>query len=371
MVLVVFIGTVYTVGCSQKQEIADKSPVKTTQNTVVDQNGREVVIPEKTDRLVMTALPLPSTYALTGEPVEKIVGMHPGAKGAIANSIMGKMHPELLKAETSFVEGTDLNIEQLLKLKPDLVFYWGDYQNQHEQLETAGVPAIGVKTQGEGDALYTLETWLEIYGKVFRRDAEIKEVIKYGREVLREIEDKTAGIKDEERVKTLVLFQHGEKEITVPGQGHYGQFWIETTGGYNVAEDINVTANVNMEQIYKWDPQIVFISSFTDTMPEDLYQNKIKGQNWSKVDAVKNKRVYKIPVGVYRWYPPSGDAPLMLKWVAQHQYPEIFTYDMEKEVKEYYQKFYNYRLTTEETQSILNTKKEASQGTKGQFGGQK
>ncbi len=371
LALVIFIGTVYTAGCSQKQEIADKSPVKTTQNTVVDQNGREIVIPEKADRLIMTALPLPSAYALTGEPVEKIVGMHPGAKGAIANSIMGKMHPELLKVETSFVEGTDLNIEQLLKLKPDLVFYWGDYQNQHEQLEKAGVPAIGVKTQGEGDALYTLETWLEIYGKVFSRDAEIKEVIKYGREVLKEIEDKTARIKDEERVKTLVLFQHGEKEITVPGTGHYGQFWIETTGGYNVAREINVTANVNMEQIYKWDPQIVFISSFTDTMPEDLYQNKIKGQDWSKVDAVKNKRVYKIPVGVYRWYPPSGDAPLMLKWVAQHQYPEIFTYDMEKEVKEYYQEFYNYQLTTEEAQSILNTKKEASQGTRGQFSGQK
>ncbi len=351
-------------GCNQNQKKSEESLAQQSQEFVVDQNGRVVVIPEKVDRVIMTALPLPSAYALTGEPVDKIVGMHPGAQGAIAHSIMGKMHPELLGVETSFIEGTELNIEQLLKLKPDLVFYWGSYQNQHKQLEKAGIPAIGVKTQGDGDALYTLETWLEIMGKVFGRDGEIKEVITYGHNVLQEIKEKTSDIKEEERVKSLVLFRHSDKEITVPGVGHYGQFWIETTGGYNVAREINVTASVNMEEIYKWNPEVIFISTFTETMPEDLYANNIEGQDWSKIAAVKNKRVYKIPVGVYRWYPPSGDAPLMLKWMAQHQYPEKFNYDMEQEVKDYYQRFYNYQLTDQEINSILCATKEAAQGTK-------
>lgn len=365
VILLMLFSVFYLVGCGQKQEKAADSLGKQSQKTVRDQNGREIVVPDKVDRVIMTALPLPSVYSLTGEPVDKIVGMHPGAKGAIANSIMGKMHPELLKVDTSFVEGTDLNIEQLLKLKPDLVFYWGSYQNQHKQLEKAGIPAIGVKTQGAGDALYTLETWLEIMGKVFGRDTEIKEVVTYGQDVLKEIEAKTEDMPAEERVKSVVLFRHSDKEITVPGAGHYGQFWIEATGGYNVANKINVTDNVNMEEIYKWNPDIIFITTFTETMPEDLYANRIKGQDWSKVAAVKNKRVYKIPVGVYRWYPPSGDAPLMLKWMAQHQYPEIFTYDMKKEVKDYYQRFYNYELTADEIESILCATKKTAEGTKG------
>ena len=365
MAFIIILTLVCMNGCKKNLDTLSKK----SQKTVIDQNGKEVVVPEKIDRIALTALPLPSAYALTGEPIEKIVGMHPGSKGAIANSIMGKMYPGLLNADTSFIEGTDLNIEQLLKLAPDLVIYWGDYRNQTEQLEKAGIPAIGVKTQGDGDALYTLETWLDIMGKVFGREAEIKKIIKYGKEISDEVSEKTKEIKSERRVKSLILFQHSEKDITVPGKGHYGQVWIEKTGGINIANEINSTASVNMEQIYAWDPEILFITSFTDTMPEDLYENKIKGQDWSKVKAVKNKKVYKIPVGVYRWYPPSGDAPLMMKWMAVHQYPDFFSYNMEKAVIEYYKEFYNYEISLDEANAILHPVRDTAEGAKGQFTG--
>ena len=64
--------------------------------TVVDQNGMEVTIPENPERLVTTALPLPSIYALTGEPIENLVGVHPDSTSAIENSIMAAMYPELV-----------------------------------------------------------------------------------------------------------------------------------------------------------------------------------------------------------------------------------------------------------------------------------
>ncbi|MCT4566433.1 MAG: ABC transporter substrate-binding protein [Maledivibacter sp.] len=347
-------------------ESLDKQASDVKGKTIIDQNEREVVLPEKTDNVVMTALPLPSIYALTGESVDKIVGMHPGSKSAIENSIMGKMTPELINKETGFIEGTDLNIEEVLKLEPDIAFYWGSYTNQQEQWEKAGIPAIAVKTQGGGDALETLSSWLKIFGKVFDKESKVDEVIKYGEKTLADIQTKTDGIADGEKSKSVILFKHSESEIVVPGKGHYGQFWIEATGGYNVAREINVTANVNMEQVYKWNPKIIFISSFTETMPQDLYDNNIKGQDWSKVDAVKNKRVYKIPVGVYRWYPPSGDVPLMMKWMAKHQYPELFEdLNMKEETKQYYKTFYNYELKDDDVEGILNPAKEAANGTGG------
>ncbi|SHK02242.1 ABC transporter substrate-binding protein [Paramaledivibacter caminithermalis] len=350
----------------EANKTSDKQDIEAKKEIIIDQNGREVILPEKIDNVVMTALPLPSIYALTGEAVDKIVGMHPGAKSAIENSIMGKMTPELVNKETGFIEGTDLNIEEVLKLKPDIAFYWGSYTNQQEQWEKAGIPAIAVKTQGGGDALETLSSWLKILGKVFNKESRVDEVIKYGEKTLADIQSKTDGIPVEEKAKALILFKHSESEIVVPGKGHYGQFWIEATGGYNVAREINVTANVNMEQVYKWNPQIIFISSFTETMPQDLYDNNIEGQDWSKVDAVKNKRVYKIPVGVYRWYPPSGDVPLMMKWMAKHQYPELFEeLDMKEETKQYYKTFYNYELRDDDVEGILNPAKAAANGTGG------
>jgi iron complex transport system substrate-binding protein len=353
------------------QETVDN---KATENTevevssekiVVDQNGTEVLVPENVDKLVMSALPLPSIYALTGEPLDKVVGMHPGAKSAIESSIMGKMYPELLDASTGFVEGTDINIEELLKLNPDLVFYWGPYSNQTQQLKESGIPSIGVKTQGGGDALLTLASWLEIMGQVFDKESEVQNVIKYGENTLNEISQKVSNIEDDEKVNSLFLFKHSSQEIIVPGKGHYGDWWITEAGGKNVAGEIDVTKNVNMEQIYKWNPQVIFITSFTSTMPEDLYENRIEGQDWSGVDAVINKRVYKVPVGVYRWYPPSGDVALMMKWMAESQYPEVFDYDMKEEVKSYYNEFYGYDLLEEEIDSILNSSQDSAKGTGG------
>lgn len=333
--------------------------------TIVDQSGRTVEIPEDIERVVMTALPFPSIYAITGEPIDKVAGMHPGSRGAIENSIMGEMYPELLEVPSGFIEGTDINIEELLKLNPDVVFYWADYANQTKQLEEAGITAIGVNTQGDGDALLTLQSWLEIMGEVFNQQDQVGAVIDYGEKVSQEIQAVVGELPEAERPQSMFLFRHDSQEIIVPGAGHYGDVWIESTGGINVAKEIDVTAAVNMEQIYQWNPEIIFISSFTSTTPQDLLENNIEGQDWSQIDAVKNGRVYKVPVGVYRWYPPSGDVPLMMKWMALHQQPDYFQYDMKQEVLSYYQQFHQYDLTEDQAIGILNPVEATSQGTSG------
>ncbi len=362
LVLGIFTVQLGASGASDDSASADK-PV--AGRSIVDQNGTTVVLPEKIERVVLTALPLPSIFALTGAPLDMIVGMHPGSKSAIANSVMNDMYPGLADRETGFIEGTDINIEALLNLQPDLVIYWGAYSNQTKQFKEAGIPAIGVGTQGKGNALLTLSTWLDIMGEVFDRKGETGRVIDYGNKTMEAISAKVDKLSGSDKPRSLFLFKHGEEVITVPGKGHYGDWWISSTGGVNVASSIDVTANVNMEQIYEWNPEIIFISSFTPTMPEDLYSNSIAGQDWSSVSAVKNRRVYKVPVGVYRWYPPSGDVPLMMKWMAQKQHPELFKYDMVKEIQSYYSEFYGYSLDTAGAEKILNTAKEASQGTGG------
>ena len=49
----------------------------------------------------------------------------------------------------------------------------------------------------------------------------------------------------------------------------------------------------------------------------DFYENRLDGQDWSGISAVKNRRVYKIPAGLYRWAPPNSfEKPLYMKWTA-------------------------------------------------------
>lgn len=329
---------------------------------VTDMNGREVQVPTEIDSVVLTALPLPSIYALTGAPIEDLTGVHPGSTSAIENSVMAAMYPELVGIADNFIAGTDINVEELLKIDPDVVIYWAEYENQYEALKSVGIPAVGVKGAENGDVIETLSTWLDIMGQIFGTAGNTQEVIDYAGQVRDEVTEGLADVKEEEKPRVLYLYNHSKEEISASGSNFYGGYWIEAAGGTNVAAELESFGNVNMEQIYQWDPEIIIITTFTDTMPEDLYNNTIEGQDWSSVSAVKNGKVYKEPLGVYRWFPPSGDAPLMFKWMAQTLHPEIFDYNMEEEIIDYYKEFYDYELTKEQAQGILEASPEAAKG---------
>lgn len=368
-------------GCSTSDASETESKETTSQSSqetvekdgyieVVDQNNMTAKVPKDASRVILTALPLPSIYAITGAPIENLVGMHPGSASAIENSVMKSMYPDLVNVPSNFIDGLDINIEEMMKLDPDVVMYWAEYTNQYDVMTEAGIPAVGVKTQAGGDALKTMESWLEIMGTMFGTDSDngnAAKVLDYGKKVQDEIAEVVKTIPEEEKPKVLYLYNHSADEISVSGNGFYGGFWIESAGGVNSAAEIQGHSIVNMEQIYEWNPDIILITTFTETMPEDLLNNTIEGQDWSQVAAVKNGKVYKEPLGTYRWFPPSGDAPLMAKWMAQTLHPDLFTYDMTQEIISYYDEFYQYSLTLEQAEGILKANPEAAKGAS--FGG--
>ena len=76
---------------------------------------------------------------------------------------------------------------------------------------------------------------------------------------------------------------------------------------------------------------------------------------------MKEQKVYKFPLGMYRWFPPASDTPLVLKWLAQKNQPELFAdIDMEEEVRAYYKEFYGVELTEEDIAQIFHPASEAS-----------
>ena len=159
----------------------------------------------------------------------------------------------------------------------------------------------------------------------------------------------------------LILFNYANGVIKTSGSNFFGEYWIEATGGVNVASELSGTPEINMEQIYEWNPDIIYITNFSPYQPEDLYNNTIEGHDWSTVKAVQEQKVYKYPLGMYRWFPPASDTPLVLKWMAQMNQPELFAdVDMEEEVRAYYNEFYHVELTDEEIDQIFHPASEAS-----------
>ena len=139
--------------------------------------------------------------------------------------------------------------------------------------------------------------------------------------------------------------------MVTSGRKFFGQFWCDAVGGRNVAEGVaaeNSNAVINMEQVYEWNPDIIFITNFTPVQPEDLYENAVGQDDWSPVKAVQDKQVYKLPLGTYRSYTPSTDTPMTLLWMAKQVYPDLFPdVDITREVKNYYEEMYGVELSSQ------------------------
>ncbi len=342
------------------------SPEQTVQaatRTVVDHAGNEITLPAEINKIVISSLlPLPSVYCLFEGSTEKLAGIHPSSMAAAKNSILPKVVPDIVNVTTDFMKGNDINIEELLKLKPDVVFYSATNTDEYDKLREAGIPAVGFSTSNWGfNCVETFENWVKLLGEVLQQQDKAAGIAEYGHQVYDEVQavfDRAGQI---EKPRVLILFNYAGGVIKTSGSNFFGQYWIESTGGVNVAAELKGTPEINMEQIYEWDPDIIYITNFSPYLPEDLYNNAIDGYDWSNVKAVREGKVYKFPLGMYRWFPPASDTPLVLKWLAQKNQPELFAdIDMKAEVKAYYQRFYNMELSDEDIHQIFNPAREAA-----------
>ena len=282
---------------------------------------------------------------------------------AAQNSQLAKIFPNVLNASTDFVQGGVVNAEELIKLDPDIVIYAAGAEEEYNIITEAGLTAVGISARNfDYDCVRTFEEWVKILGEIFNEQDKAAGIADYGYEVHDEIQAKLdeAG-EDLERPRAMILFNYGAGSTTVGANGFFSEYWLTSTGAVNVATDLTGTPEVNMEQIYEWDPEIIYITNFSPALPEDLYNNAVGEDDWSSVTAVKNKQVYKMPLGMYRWFPPASDTPLVLQWLAKHNQPELFAdIDMEQEMKDYYQRFYGVELTDDDINEIFNPAREAS-----------
>lgn len=349
-----------TTSSSDKQTTAEEKMIQ-------DQLGRDVAIPGDVDRVVVGGiLPYFSTWFVATNSTKEIVGMHPNSYNAASNSMLAKMSPDVLKASTDFIQNGELNVEELMNVDPQVYFEIANDTKSIEKLDEAGISTVALQTVEVADAnpVETFNSWLKVTAEIKGGDAldRADKYVDNVTNVQKEIDTKLKNVEKEDKPRVLVLHQHSDKSIVVAGQNLWGEYWVNQTGGYDIVSGDGVQGQkeVNMEQIYKWNPDIIYITNFTETQPEDLFNNKISGQDWSDVKAVQDKKVYKIPLGIYRWFPPSGDAPLMLKWMANHNQPELFDYDMNDEIKTYYKEFYNFDVTDDEVETILHPSSEAA-----------
>ncbi|WP_352402518.1 ABC transporter substrate-binding protein [Synergistes jonesii] len=335
---------------------------------ITDHAGDSVAVPEKIERIAVAGiLPFPSVLTVFLGSAEKLVGIPPASMGAAKVGLLGEIFPEILKAETNFTSGLDLNIEELMRLRPDIVFYLAGNKEMGRMIKNAGLTAVAISpTKWDYDVMRTYDEWIKTLSSIFPENKKAEAASSYSRGVYGDVQKRVKNVRPEERKKVLFLFQYDDKRMVTSGRSFFGQYWCDAIGAKNAAEEVpadNANAVITMEQVYRWNPDVIFITNFTPAMPDDLYNNRIGGDNWSNVAAVKNHAVYKMPLGMYRSYTPGADTPITFMWMAQKVYPELFgKINVEREACSYYKKIFGITLTDKQLKGIFNQGRASAEG---------
>lgn len=344
---------------STEEKVATKNEAGS--HIVTDHAGHEVEVPNKIEKIVIDQVPILSTYMAYNEgKAPYIVGYAGSLKQVISGTVLKDMAPELLDATNTVQGQSDLNVEEIMKLKPDVIFYNAKNQDRYEKLSKTGVPCIGFVTMGAdtpADPINRYGEWLKLLEDVFGEKGKMDDFLKAGDEIVKDVEERIAKVPEEKRPSGMILWKYQEGTPIVAGKGTFGDFWLKRLKVKNVAEEAKGYAKVNVEQIYAWNPDVFYLDGpgLLNIKTEDVYNNSVEGFDFSNLKSVKDKRVYNSKLGMWNWLTPNPDAPLVLAWLASETYPDAFKdYDLKKVIKDYYQKWYNYELSDEQIEDMFN-----------------
>jgi iron complex transport system substrate-binding protein len=341
--IMMILTVVWSTGCTKKQSNQTQS-IQSTKKTITDMTGRKVTIPLHVNRVAISGTAMTQLAVMLGGN-SKIVATVPSIK---SNPWYMKIYPKIKTVSVPFDK--EVNIEELIKSKPDVVVLWSGKEELQKKIEKLGIPVIIIYY----DTPEELKKSVTLMGNLLG-DKETKkaaEFCSYYDSNIKRITEKTSSISADNKVK---VYYSAESPLSTDGNNSIVTSWIEMSGGINLAAQNGITGmsqNVPMEDVVKWNPDVIVVR---DAPNKDAI---LKDVRFKDINAVKNNKIYINPKGVNVWCARSGDEALQVLWAAKILHPDMFEdIDMNKEVKEFYKTYYSYDVSNEELEDIMNPKK--------------
>lgn len=331
--------------------------------TLTDQAGRTVTLPKAAERIASIPIPMASTIIAMDGGTSKLVGMNPTAKSAIVEGVLGKIFPEARDIPSDITAPNFIpNVEELAATNPELVIQWADYgADLVDPISNAGLNVALISYGTEEKARYYQNMVATAMGKPDRA----AEINGWRDVVAKELADKAKAIPADKKPKVLYLGRALENLTASGSKGNYNAWYIDLVGGVNASADVEGNGTtISPEQIAEWNPDVILLNSFEAKLGIDrIYNDPIL----SLTKAAQEKKVYKMPLGGYRWDPPSQESPLTWMWLANLLHPDVFTYDLRAEMKKAYKALYNYDLGDDDIDGILWTQMQGDATNYAQF----
>lgn len=310
-----------------------------TKITVTDVTGRVVTLDKPASKILGTHNPSLNTAIVLGGGDKYIAGF--GNK-----KMANKLYNYVMDDYDGIVEigkGNNINFETVVTLgKNNVAILPERFKNQVEQFENVGVKAVVALPNAE--SFDTIKNSLTIVGKVLGADDRAKEINAFIDKNIAE----TKKIAGEVKTRPSVLFLGSSSPFSVATTSMIQTDIIEMAGGANAVKGIEVKgdfAEVNIEQIIAWNPDIIWVPKYATYTVESLLDDP----KWSGIKAIRNKAVYVFPSELEPWDYPTASAVLGLRWGLYSLHPELYSLnDLMKNADEFYNMVYGVKFTAEQ-----------------------
>ncbi len=246
------------------------------------------------------------------------------------------------------------SLEEILAARPDVVFLNAALDPQAlARLAAAGIPALvsqPVRPPATAlDFAADSRAMVLLFGRVLGGEAERRAEAwcAYFDERVHFVESRVAALPEDRRPR--LYYVRGPRALSTQGRGGYTT-WIGTMAGARMVVDRSAIGNkgeASMEELVRWDPQVIVVGR------QYSLGVVLDDPRWRDIAALRDRRVYPSPVGVFYW-DGGPEQVLLLQYLAKLLHPDLFAdLDMVAEVKGYYARFYGTALSDAEAALLL------------------
>lgn len=309
--------------------------------TIVDMQGNSVEIPAGTQTIASGKGNLTQITLIVGGP-SAVATLGQGADCS-EGTLMHAMFPSLHGLET-FGEN-DMNLESLLNIDPDLVLIYGTTPSNDlsVQLQDSGFTVALCNLKDDGELLQTMQLVSDALGGDTGKKVQAYQEFYQG--IMKDVADRSASIAEEKKPKVAYMRGNG----AVCGPNSMPQKWITAAGGINIGELAGIeayAAEMTSEELLNYNPDIIFCES-KQTL------EFLSGDEYRSLKAVEDGALYVVPYGLSCSGLANAENPLVWQWAANYIQPEVYQYDADQTVRDFFSTFYGYELTEEQLEKVL------------------
>jgi iron complex transport system substrate-binding protein len=323
------------------------APAPARARSFTDSAGRRLDVPDEVRRVFPAGPPASLTLYMTAS--EKMLGWT-RAPSPEARPFLPARYADLPELGRLTGRGNTVNLENVVRLMPDLVLDVGDTSPTYVSLaervqEQTHIPAVLI-----GGHLADTPDTLRNVGAVLGASERTETLARYTEGVLDDVRKATAKIPQENRPSIYVA--RGPHGLETAVAGSIGSEVIDLIGARNVAgrgTAPRTIVDVSPEQILAWQPDVIL------TVDRRFHATIRTDPVWREVKAVQTGNIHFVPDLPFSWLdnPPAPNRMIGLLWLGKLLYPAAFPQDIRAEARRFYALFYQQEPSDTQLDGLL------------------